>query len=318
MLKKFIVLLIIIMLVTGVHILSFSSAVGTEYEGVTFLQAFPDPNFRNPVLVNVIGDGRTENCLITDEDKATMASWTWMNAINLNISDLTGIEYFTGLETLDVRNNQLTELDLSDNLLLSYVMIHNNQLATLILPKNLRTLRADNNQLTELDLSGNPLLSYVMIHNNQLTTLGISNNANLSSLVVSGNNMGFNPDVSIPGWRSLWAIPGSESGFNFYPQFTQDRRWSAELSSIFEGRQIFRITAYFEESCTLIVAFYKNGKFMEFEYEDFEEGQGTWGRNTTFRVPANFKLDEGWTIKIFAWDNMQKMMPIGNMNEINF
>ncbi|MBQ7184851.1 MAG: leucine-rich repeat protein [Clostridia bacterium] len=56
------------------------------------------------------------------------------------IEKLKGIELFTALETLDVSNNKLSELDVSKLV-------------------NLKTLKADNNKLTSLDLSKNAKLT---------------------------------------------------------------------------------------------------------------------------------------------------------------
>ena len=61
----------------------------------------PDPNFRRYVMdyCDMDGNGR-----VTVEDLAQVIA---LNLANLGIQDLTGIEYFTGLEYLDCRFNHL-------------------------------------------------------------------------------------------------------------------------------------------------------------------------------------------------------------------
>ena len=58
------------------------------------------------------------------------------------LSSLKGIEYFSKLEVLICHHNQLTQLDLSNNALLT-------------------RLECYNNQLTQLDLSNNALLTHL-------------------------------------------------------------------------------------------------------------------------------------------------------------
>jgi len=56
---------------------------------------------------------------------------TNLNVSNSNISDLTGIEDFTALTTLNCSNNQLTNLDVSTNTSLTSLQCYNNQLTSL-------------------------------------------------------------------------------------------------------------------------------------------------------------------------------------------
>ena len=48
--------------------------------------------------------------------------------MGLNLTSLSGIEYFTNLEWLDCENNSLTELDLSYNITLNQLYCSKNQL----------------------------------------------------------------------------------------------------------------------------------------------------------------------------------------------
>jgi len=66
-----------------------------------------------------------------------------------NISSLEGIQSFINLEELQCQSNQLTSLDISQNL-------------------NLEDLYCWDNQLTSIDITQNPNLISLVISNNQL------------------------------------------------------------------------------------------------------------------------------------------------------
>ncbi len=123
-----------------------------------------------------------------------------------NISDLTGIEYFINLESincafnpnlasidllaltslkkLQVRNNQLTSLDLTGLNQLEEVSCQNNQLTSLDISEQsqLKLLLCEGNQINSLDFSNNPALQRVYCGNNQLTTLDFGANPQLFDL----------------------------------------------------------------------------------------------------------------------------------------
>lgn len=82
---------------------------------------FPDAKFREFLLNEQFGkDG-----VLTEEEIAGITS---LDVSNLGISDLKGIEYFTALKRLICYKNNLTELDLSANKLLTDVDCYSNQI----------------------------------------------------------------------------------------------------------------------------------------------------------------------------------------------
>ncbi len=109
------------------------------------------------------------------------------NLGTLNISnnefstiDITGLPvYFFYAE-----NNQLTELDVSQNLNLSDLALGNNQLTELNISKNqnLSTLEVENNQLTNLDLFNCPDIIILNVSFNPITDLNINNSTYLMYL----------------------------------------------------------------------------------------------------------------------------------------
>ena len=131
---------------------------------------FPDEIFRKYVADNYDKDA---NGRLSGEEKSVRVEF---DLSGMGISDLKGIECFLGILRLRCQDNQLTELDLSKNTLLSYVECSRNKLEKLIIRANkVNILLCDDNRLKELDLSGLPELELVDCSNNQLTELNLSN-----------------------------------------------------------------------------------------------------------------------------------------------
>ena len=132
----------------------------------------PDANFKAYLVgepsINTNGDTEIQ----VSEANAFNGS---IFCFNMNISDLTGIEAFTALTTLRCQDNQLTSIDISNNLALIYFECVNNQLTSLDLSNNLALtdLRCNNNQLTSLDVSQNTALDYLKCSSNQITNSNI-------------------------------------------------------------------------------------------------------------------------------------------------
>jgi len=125
----------------------------------------PDLNFKAALLSNPNINPNGDNEISYSEAAAFNGT---MYVANMNISDLTGIEAFINIVGLYCQDNQLTSLNITNNIFLSQ-------------------LRCENNQLTTLDLTNNVLLTFLTCNNNQLTSLDISNNLDLSSLDCSSN-----------------------------------------------------------------------------------------------------------------------------------
>ncbi|MDO5040829.1 MAG: stalk domain-containing protein, partial [Peptoniphilus sp.] len=97
----------------------------------------------------------------------------------------------TALGELLCTDNQLTELDLSNNADLERVFCYNNQLSELKVSGSeaLKKLYCHENQLTELDLSDNAALVELYCYDNQLTELDLSNNTALKKLFCDNNHL---------------------------------------------------------------------------------------------------------------------------------
>lgn len=178
----------------------------------TYNDYFPDDNLAKEVAETM--NKKADESVTVEE----LAKVTKLDARSQGIEDSTGIEYLTGLEVLNLEdnqlksidvsknlnlkeltceNNELTQLDVSQNTALEYLYCPRNQLTKLDVSKNsaLRYLACDVNQLTNLDVSKNPALTNLGCTKNQLTDLDVSQNPNLGTLVCSDNQL-TNLDVS--------------------------------------------------------------------------------------------------------------------------
>lgn len=122
---------------------------------------------------------------------------------NLAIKDLTGIGDFTALTDLECKSNDLTALDVSKNINLSYLNCANNKLTNLDVSKNLNltNLICNGNYLSSIDLSKNTALHSLKIAHlgdnvfssavaqGKIETLNLSNNLALLNLDCSGHNL---------------------------------------------------------------------------------------------------------------------------------
>ena len=145
---------------------------------------FPDANFRTVVKE-----------YDTDEDenlsRAEIEAVKEIKCYYKDIRSLTGIEYFTALQTLKCYSNQLTSLDISENTALKSLDCAKNQLAALDVSQNtaLESLDCADNQLTTLDVSRNTALKSLDCAKNQLTTLDVSQNTALESFNCADNQV---------------------------------------------------------------------------------------------------------------------------------
>ncbi|WP_281238460.1 T9SS type A sorting domain-containing protein [Flavobacterium praedii] len=147
----------------------------------------PDVNFENKLITLGIDSGVADGKVLTNN----VNKLTSLDVSSSSITNLTGIQDFKALTTLQCNNNQLTTLDVSQNTALTYLNSYNNQLTTLNVSQNvaLKTLYIGYNKLTTLDVSKNIALTTLESYNNQLTTLDVSKNVALTSLSCYSNQL---------------------------------------------------------------------------------------------------------------------------------
>lgn len=148
---------------------------------------FPDAAFRQFAAgFDANGDG-----MLSAAETANVTVIRCSDAVSgdARIVDLTGIEYFPALETLDCTANRLTALDVSKN-------------------TNLKTLYCGAAGLEELDVSSNTSLETLHCGSNQLKTLDISHNTALTTLDCSGNAL---TALDLSGNTALTTLDCSEN-----------------------------------------------------------------------------------------------------------
>lgn len=182
--------------------------VSREFQGggLTYV---PDDNFELKLIESGYDSGPLDDYVLT----ANIENLTHLTVGDRNISDLTGIEDFVSLEKLFCGYNNLTSLDLSNNVLLYNLYCNDNNLISLNVTQNpeLKILYCNNNNLSTIDVTQNPELEILYCYdnsnlmdlnlnfntelrelsceNNMLTSLDLSNNTVLNFLNCSNNNL---------------------------------------------------------------------------------------------------------------------------------
>ena len=144
----------------------------------------------NTAFIEAVGDKCTwtkegdGTVLLTPENLAAMAAVTELDLSNKGLTDLGGIEYFTGLTKLNLRDNSLTALDVTKNTALTDLDCTGNQLTAIDVSNNteLVNLNLQNNRLTALDVSKNTKLQFLNCNNSSIGTLDVSKNTELLNL----------------------------------------------------------------------------------------------------------------------------------------
>jgi hypothetical protein len=148
--------------------------------------SIPDYNMKTALVADntINSNGDTE--IQVSEAEAVTGTIT-LEA--LGIDNLTGIAAFKNITGLNVSENNLTTVDLSNNTKLSYLSIYTNQLTALDITSltSLESLYAGSNQITEIDVTNNLLLKKLWLNINNLSALDISNNTDLEELELDWN-----------------------------------------------------------------------------------------------------------------------------------
>ncbi|MDO3695830.1 choice-of-anchor A family protein [Wenyingzhuangia sp. chi5] len=108
---------------------------------------------------------------------------------NMNMRDLSGIEYLTGLRTLYLNGNELTNIDLTKNINLEILSVNDNHLSDIDVSTllKLKELHAAANELTSIDINNNAMLTHLVLKYNKISNLDVSANTLLTLLEVQYN-----------------------------------------------------------------------------------------------------------------------------------
>ncbi len=145
-----------------------TSPIGTTY--------VPDDNFEQR-LISLGYDDVLDNYVIT----ANITNIIYLYVSSENISDLTGVQDFSSLQTLMCEDNQIVSLNISQNSNLESLWISSNQLTSLDISQNskLIELGCSRNKIFSLDCSNNNNLEWLECNNNSLTMLDVKNGNNI-------------------------------------------------------------------------------------------------------------------------------------------
>lgn len=202
---------------------SISRSVTFEAAKITNLgtlsaSSFEEQVIDNKAFIEAVGEqvawttNEDGTVSLTPENLAAIESVKSLDVSEKSLSDLSGIEYFVNLISLDCKknnlislnvsnltkltdltcnDNQLTKLDVSSLTNLSILFCQYNKLTTLDVSQNaaLWDLRCSNNQLTELNVSNNPGLRILYCTHNLLTALDITKNTILEDLLCNNNQL---------------------------------------------------------------------------------------------------------------------------------
>jgi hypothetical protein len=110
---------------------------------------------------------------------------------NREIVSLAGIEYFTSLRILEAGLNYIIQADVSNNIYLERLDLHDNLLTSIDVSNNTRLdwLVLYDNYLTGIDVSQNVDLTFLVINRNMITDLDLSNNRLLATLITENNQL---------------------------------------------------------------------------------------------------------------------------------
>ncbi|MCH7534952.1 MAG: T9SS type A sorting domain-containing protein [Bacteroidetes bacterium] len=147
----------------------------------------PDANFKaylvgnNGINTNSDGEIQVTEAVLVDSIDVTF----------LGVSDLTGIEEFTALIYLICTFNSITNLDVSNNSLLTELYCGSNLLTSLDVSNNtaLTDLFCGFNSISSLDVTNNTSLTFLNCTANAITELDLTNNTELEIFYGTSNSL---------------------------------------------------------------------------------------------------------------------------------
>ena len=152
----------------------------------------PDVNFKTYLLSNPLINTNGNQEIECSEAEVFSQGITCRN---LQISDMTGLEAFVNIKSLDCSKNLIKNLDqLDKNPKLLYLFCSENNLDRLIISSNpdLESLDCSNNPILSLDISRNKKLLALWSYSAKLKSLNLANGINLDMEVIEVQN---NPDL---------------------------------------------------------------------------------------------------------------------------
>lgn len=195
-----------------------SSTVMLEEDRNALIEIY-NANSNNTLTWDITNtDVATWDCVVVENDRITVLR---MSSKNLEVLPATALQKLTELRLLEVPDNTISEIELSNNI-------------------NLKIL---NNELENIDLSSNTLLEQVLLEFNNLEDLDVSMLQNLTDLKVNSNNLTGSINIANGNNSDMWRMEvrfnpnltcvkvdqGATNGFNGW---TTPTNWSYSTSCL--------------------------------------------------------------------------------------
>ena len=178
-----------------------------EVDSVT-IKIFENSAFNDEVFYKAVVDAyNKENKTslpyatnLTDEQLSSIKSVSYSGYKKSDLEKIkstTGIEKLTSLVSLELRFNNLSNIDLSKNTSLTKLYLGFNKISSIDLSKNtaLTSLKLSNNNLCNINLSKNITLTELSLYEDEISRIDLSKNTALTDLELEGNNIS-NIDLS--------------------------------------------------------------------------------------------------------------------------
>ena len=162
-----------------------------DLSDATYREAITNLAFINAVGNQVEWELTGGIVYLTEANKQAIEAVTSLNIEGKNLTDISGIEYFTQLTELYCSHNQLTALPVENLTNLTSLSCSNNQLTAMPVENltQLTELSCFDNQLTALPVGNLTQLTSLNCDNNQLTALPVENLTQLTNLSCSYNQL---------------------------------------------------------------------------------------------------------------------------------
>lgn len=137
------------------------------------------------------------------------------------ITNLDGIQFFTGITALELVSNELTTIDVTALKALTVLGLNNNKIGPLDVTKNTKLTELSYNasskssetqKLTSIDLSKNTALTALSLKSHLLSAVDLTNNTGLTSIDLSSNKNSITIPVDL--YDSIKAAGGTLKGVN--------------------------------------------------------------------------------------------------------
>ena len=214
-------------------IVNFATAQNINFTDFSFKTVLLTANAQNiyPIAKDLDGNTTTIDTNNDGEIQVSEAmNISFLDALGMfsNIQNIDGIEYFQNLKTLRIIGNQLTTVNLSNNVLLERIYLHFNSITMLDFSNqpNLIELDVQNNPLTAINFNANNDLERIGCNNTLLSNLNLTQCPNLMELYCAETQLTtidlFGTKVTAlstggPNLETIFAKNGLPSNIQIFP-----------------------------------------------------------------------------------------------------